>query len=177
MLDHLNANTTITNTSQVNVQSQSHQQQHSSTSQIALDFDSILQELKSVGEAHQPSQGQTTMIVENIKQEELHMDSNNTGKRRENERTDDENRKEGSRVINLSSFGFLIETIQINKSKLMRSNDRKIVRVVEKKKRTVKYFPSTLFVRIVFSFQCLAMIFLHFSRRRIRLQHYLVSIR
>jgi len=55
-----------------------------STNQITLNFDSILQELKSVGEAHQPEQ-QTTMIVENItaniKQEsQINTHSNTTGK-------------------------------------------------------------------------------------------------
>ena len=73
MLENINGNT-----SQVNIQSQ---QQQSSTSQISLDFDSILQELKSVGEAHQP----TTMIVGNLTaniKEDLHTDGNTTGRRR-----------------------------------------------------------------------------------------------
>lgn len=94
MLDHLTASTiSTTNTSQINVQS--------STSQIAPDFNSILQELKSVGQAHQPLQGQ----IINMKQEELHTNSNNTGKKEDEEPTI-WNRKEGSRVINLPSLCF-----------------------------------------------------------------------
>ncbi len=78
MLDNISR---TTNTVQSNSQSQ---QQSSTSSQATLDFNSILQELKSVGEAHQPEQ-QTTMIVENItanmKQEsQIHTNSNNTGK-------------------------------------------------------------------------------------------------
>jgi len=80
MLDNISESTT--NTQQINIQSQ----QQSSNNQSALDFNSILQELKSVGEAHQPEQ-QTTMIVENItaniKQEsQLNTNLNNTGKRK-----------------------------------------------------------------------------------------------
>ena len=41
------------------------QQSTNTNSQVTVDFDSILQELKSVGQAHQSEQ-QTTMIVENI---------------------------------------------------------------------------------------------------------------
>ena len=78
MLDNISR---TTNTAQSNSQSQP---QSSTSSQATLDFNSILQELKSVGEAHQPEQ-QTTMIVENItanmKQEsQIHTNSNNTGK-------------------------------------------------------------------------------------------------
>jgi len=80
MLDNISESTT--NTQQTNSQIQ----QQSSNNQVTLDFDSILQELKSVGEAHQPEQ-QTTMIVENItanmKQEsQINTNSNNTGKRK-----------------------------------------------------------------------------------------------
>jgi hypothetical protein len=80
MLDNISESTT--NTQQINSQIQ----QQSSNNQVTLDFDSILQELKSVGEAHQPEQ-QTTMIVENItanmKQEsQINTNSNNTGKRK-----------------------------------------------------------------------------------------------
>jgi hypothetical protein len=63
MLDNISESTTTTN-DHLNTQSQE-QQIKTSNSQVTLDFDSILQELKSVGEAHQPEQ-QTTMIVENI---------------------------------------------------------------------------------------------------------------
>jgi hypothetical protein len=97
MLDNISKTTTTAtaNTSQSNSQSQ----QQSSASQVTLDFDSILQELKSVGEAHQPEQ-QTTMIVENItanmKQEsQLHTNSNNTGNRK---------KSEGRKLSNQSSF-------------------------------------------------------------------------
>jgi mannose/fructose/N-acetylgalactosamine-specific phosphotransferase system component IIB len=97
MLDNISKTTTTAtaNTSQNNSQSQ----QQSSASQVTLDFDSILQELKSVGEAHQPEQ-QTTMIVENItanmKQEsQLHINSNNTGNRK---------KSEGRKSSNQSSF-------------------------------------------------------------------------
>ena len=77
MLDNISESTT--NNRLTNSQSS----RSNSTSQVNLDFDSILQELKSVGEAHQPDQ-QTTMIVENItaniKQEpQLNTNSNNTG--------------------------------------------------------------------------------------------------
>jgi hypothetical protein len=80
MLDNISESTT--NTQQTNTQSQ----QQSSNNQVTLDFNSILQELKSVGEAHQPEQ-QTTMIVENItaniKQEsQINTNLNNTGKRK-----------------------------------------------------------------------------------------------
>jgi len=80
MLDNISESTT--NTQQINIQSQ----QQSSNNQVTLDFNSILQELKSVGEAHQPEQ-QTTMIVENItaniKQEsQINTNLNNTGKRK-----------------------------------------------------------------------------------------------
>ncbi len=78
MLDNISE--TTTNTQQTNPQSQ----QQSSNSQVTLDFDSILQELKSVGEAHQPDQ-QTTMIVENItanmkEESQINTNSNHTGK-------------------------------------------------------------------------------------------------
>ena len=49
---------------------------------MILDFDSILQELRSVGEAHQPEQ-QTAMIVENITaniQQDVQMNSNHAGR-------------------------------------------------------------------------------------------------
>ncbi len=79
MLDNINQ---TTNTSQINSQIQ---QQSSTNNQVTLDFDSILQELKSVSEVHQPEQ-QTTMIVENItaniKQESQQTNSNNTGKKK-----------------------------------------------------------------------------------------------
>jgi uncharacterized protein YejL (UPF0352 family) len=63
MLDNISESTT----NHSNSQSHQHQQQipTNSNSQITVDFDSILQELKSVGQAHQSEQ-QTTMIVENI---------------------------------------------------------------------------------------------------------------
>lgn len=80
-----------TNTSQVHVQS--------STSQIPLDFDSILQELKSVGEVHQSA---TTMIVKNLAGN-MKEDDNNTG--------NDQNRKEGSRVINHALWNFFNKEI------------------------------------------------------------------
>ena len=62
MLDNINESTTNHSNSQSNQQLN---QQTISNSQIALDFDSILQELKSVGQAHQSEQ-ETRMIVENI---------------------------------------------------------------------------------------------------------------
>ncbi|UJR26942.1 hypothetical protein I4U23_008250 [Adineta vaga] len=70
MLDNISESITNQSSSQPNPQQyqqqqQQHQQQINSNSQITLDFDSILQELKSVGQAHQVDQ-QTTMIVENI---------------------------------------------------------------------------------------------------------------
>lgn len=78
MLDNISESTT--HTQQLNSQSQ---QQQSSNNQVTLDFNSILQELKSVGEAHQPDQ-QTSMIVENItaniKQE---TQINTTGKKKD----------------------------------------------------------------------------------------------
>jgi hypothetical protein len=63
MIDNISESTTNHRNSQSNQQQK--QQQINSNSQIPVDFDSILQELKSVGEAHQSEQ-QTTMIVENI---------------------------------------------------------------------------------------------------------------
>jgi hypothetical protein len=66
MLDNISESTTNHSNSQSNQQQQ--QQPTNSNSQITRDFDSILQELKSVGQAHQSDQ-QTTMFVENIKQE------------------------------------------------------------------------------------------------------------
>ena len=60
MLDNISDSTASNR--QINSQSR---QEQLTNNQITLDFDSILQELKSVGEAHQPEQ-QTTMIVENI---------------------------------------------------------------------------------------------------------------
>ncbi len=94
MLDNISGTAT---TSQNNSQSQ---QQSSTSSQITLDFDSILQELKSVGEAHQPEQ-QTMMIVENItanmKQEsQIHT---NSGKRK---------KSEGRKSSNQSPLFFLL---------------------------------------------------------------------
>ncbi|CAF1438248.1 unnamed protein product, partial [Adineta steineri] len=79
MLDNISESTSTNH--QTNSQSQHQQLIKNSQNQIILDFDSILQELKSVGEAHQPEQ-QTTMIVENItaniKQEsQLNTNSNN----------------------------------------------------------------------------------------------------
>jgi hypothetical protein len=73
MLDNISESTT--NTQRINNQSQ----QQSSNNQITLDFNSILQELKSVGEAHQPEQ-QTTMIVENITANIKQDSQINTGK-------------------------------------------------------------------------------------------------
>ncbi|UJR22191.1 hypothetical protein I4U23_025255 [Adineta vaga] len=64
MLENINHSSINTTIAQTNTQSQQILIQNSNN-QINLDFDSILQELKSVGEAHQPEQ-QTTMIVENI---------------------------------------------------------------------------------------------------------------
>jgi uncharacterized protein YejL (UPF0352 family) len=64
MIENISESTT----NHLNSQSNHHHQQQQPTntnSQIPVDFDSILQELKSVGEAHQSEQ-QTTMIVENI---------------------------------------------------------------------------------------------------------------
>jgi hypothetical protein len=82
MLDNISESTT-TNTQQINSQSQQSSSSSSGNSQNIPDFNSILQELKSVGEAHQPEQ-QTTMIVENItaniKQDsQLNTNSHNTG--------------------------------------------------------------------------------------------------
>lgn len=96
MLDNISSSTT--NKSQTNSQSQQELTRKNSTNQITLDFDSILQELKSVGEAHQPDQ-QTTMIVENItaniKQEsQINTNSNNTGKR-------NEHKKKKKRIIDI----------------------------------------------------------------------------
>ncbi|CAF1578924.1 unnamed protein product [Adineta ricciae] len=69
MLDNISASTAVHSSSQPNPQQHLHRQQQQqpidSNSQISLDFDSILQELKSVGQAHQVD-SQTTMIVENI---------------------------------------------------------------------------------------------------------------
>ena len=81
MLDNI-SESTATNTQQINSQSQQ-SSSSSGNSQNIPDFNSILQELKSVGEAHQPEQ-QTTMIVENItaniKQDsQINTNSNNTG--------------------------------------------------------------------------------------------------
>ena len=75
----------ISETKRNSQQKHSQTQQQSSNNQVTLDFDSILQELKSVGEAHQPEK-QTTMIVENItaniKQDsQINTNANNTGKR------------------------------------------------------------------------------------------------
>jgi uncharacterized protein YejL (UPF0352 family) len=63
MLDNISESPNTHSHSQPNPQP--HQQPAISNSQIVLDFDSILQELKSVGQAHQVDQ-QTTMVVENI---------------------------------------------------------------------------------------------------------------
>jgi len=66
MLDNISESPTNHSKSQSNQQQQQQQQQQTnSNSQITVDFNSILQELKSVGQAHQSEQ-QTTMIVENI---------------------------------------------------------------------------------------------------------------
>lgn len=62
MLDNISESTTNHSNSQSGQQSK---QQPITNGQIPVDFDSILQELKSVGQAHQ-SERQTTMIVENI---------------------------------------------------------------------------------------------------------------
>ncbi|CAF5193787.1 unnamed protein product, partial [Rotaria magnacalcarata] len=83
MIDNISESTT-NNHRQRNPQLQQEQPKNNSNSQIILDFNSILQELKSVGEAHQPEQ-QTTMIVENItanikQQSQVDTNSNNTGK-------------------------------------------------------------------------------------------------
>lgn len=79
MLDH------ITETNPSNSQTNHQQSQQINTnSQNSVDFNSILQELKSVGQAHQSEQ-QTTMIVENIttniKQELSSTNSNETSRR------------------------------------------------------------------------------------------------
>jgi hypothetical protein len=65
MLDNISESTTNHSNSQSNNQQQQQQINSNSNSQITVDFNSILQELKSVGQAHQSEQ-QTTMIVENI---------------------------------------------------------------------------------------------------------------
>ncbi|CAF4506161.1 unnamed protein product [Rotaria socialis] len=62
MLDNINESTTNHSSSQSNQQKN---QQTIINGQITVDFDSILQELKSVGQAHQ-SERETRMIVENI---------------------------------------------------------------------------------------------------------------
>ncbi|CAF1066585.1 unnamed protein product [Rotaria sp. Silwood1] len=62
MLDNINESTTNHTNTQIN---QQEKQQATLNTQIIVDFDSILQELKSVGQAHQSEQ-ETTMIVENI---------------------------------------------------------------------------------------------------------------
>ncbi|CAF1484577.1 unnamed protein product [Rotaria sp. Silwood1] len=81
MIDNISESTT-NNHHQRNTQIEQEQSKINSNSQITLDFNSILQELKSVGEAHQPEQ-QTTMIVENItanikQQSQIDTNSNNT---------------------------------------------------------------------------------------------------
>ncbi|CAF2610987.1 unnamed protein product [Rotaria sp. Silwood2] len=81
MIDNISESTT--NNHQRNIQTEQDQSKINSNSQLTLDFNSILQELKSVGEAHQPEQ-QTTMIVENItanikQQLQINANSNNTG--------------------------------------------------------------------------------------------------
>ncbi|CAF5119758.1 unnamed protein product, partial [Rotaria socialis] len=53
MIDNISESTT-NNHHQRSPQLQQEQPKNSSNSQITLDFNSILQELKSVGEAHQP---------------------------------------------------------------------------------------------------------------------------
>lgn len=66
MIDNISESTTNHLNSQSNHHHHHHhQQQTNSNSQNTVDFNSILQELKSVGEAHQSEQ-QTTMIIENI---------------------------------------------------------------------------------------------------------------
>ncbi|CAF0952983.1 unnamed protein product [Rotaria sordida] len=62
MLDNINESTINHSNSQSN---QQEKQQAILNTQIIVDFDSILQELKSVGQAHQSEQ-ETTMIIENI---------------------------------------------------------------------------------------------------------------
>ncbi|CAF2433764.1 unnamed protein product [Rotaria sp. Silwood2] len=62
MLDNINDSTANHSNSQSN---QQEKQQTILNTQIIVDFDSILQELKSVGQAHQSEQA-TAMIVENI---------------------------------------------------------------------------------------------------------------
>jgi hypothetical protein len=83
MLDNISESTTNHSNSQSHHHHQQQQQPTNSNSQITVDFDSILQELKSVGQAHQSEQ-QTTMIVENItanmKTEPLINTSNETSK-------------------------------------------------------------------------------------------------
>lgn len=84
MLDNIGDSSTNHSNSQPNQQQQQqNSQQTNSNSQIPVDFDSILQELKSVGQAHQSEQ-QTTMIVENItaniKQEPQTNSQNETSK-------------------------------------------------------------------------------------------------
>ncbi|CAF1077897.1 unnamed protein product [Rotaria sordida] len=85
MIDNISESTTTTTTNnhQRNIQIEQEQQTKINlNNQITLDFNSILQELKSVGEAHQPEQ-QTTMIVENItanikQQSQINTNSNKT---------------------------------------------------------------------------------------------------
>jgi hypothetical protein len=72
MLDNISESTNNHSNSQSHIHHHHHHHHHhqqqqstNSNSQVTVDFDSILQELKSVGQAHQSEQ-QTTMIVENI---------------------------------------------------------------------------------------------------------------
>lgn len=66
MLDHIGEPVTNQSPSQQQQpQQQSQSQSTTSNSQTSADFDSILQDLRSVGQAHQSVQP-TTMIVENI---------------------------------------------------------------------------------------------------------------
>jgi hypothetical protein len=65
MLDNISESTTNNHSNSQSNHHQTQQQQTNANAQIPVDFNSILQELKSVGQAHQSEQ-QTTMIVENI---------------------------------------------------------------------------------------------------------------
>ncbi|CAF1344071.1 unnamed protein product [Adineta ricciae] len=77
ILENVNSSAISTTLQQTSAQSQQILIPNSNN-QMILDFDSILQELRSVGEAHQPEQ-QTAMIVENITanmQQDVQMNSN-----------------------------------------------------------------------------------------------------
>lgn len=85
MLDHIGDSSVNHSPAQQRQQQQSQSQPITSNSQITADFDSILQELRSVGQAHQSEQ-LTSMIVENItaniksESQTLSQNSNETSK-------------------------------------------------------------------------------------------------